>query len=138
MRQNYEKEKREAIESGNRALRSLEEARNQLDKANGWGIADMLGGGFFTTFAKRSKMERAKGLMDCARYDLQAFSRELRDIRMTCHLDIKTDGFLSFADYFFDNLFVDWMVQDRIQEAARQVDTAICRVQEVLNQLSRE
>ena len=130
MQQNYEKEKREAIDAGNRALWSLQEARNQLDKANGWGLVDMLGGGLFTTFAKRSRMDRA-------RYDLQTFSRELRDISMTCHLDIKTDGFLSFADYFFDNIFVDWMVQDRIQEAARQVDTAIYRVQEVLDQLSR-
>lgn len=137
MQQNYEKEKREAIDAGNRALWSLQEARNQLDKANGWGLVDMLGGGLFTTFAKRSRMDRAKEFMNRARYDLQTFSRELRDISMTCHLDIKTDGFLSFADYFFDNIFVDWMVQDRIQEAARQVDTAIYRVQEVLDQLSR-
>ena len=51
-----EKEKREAINAGNRALNSLRTARENLNSAKNWGLADMFGGGFFTTMLKHSKM----------------------------------------------------------------------------------
>lgn len=114
----YQREKQEAVDAGNRALRSLREAKSHLRSAGNWGIADMLGGGFISTFAKRSKMNNAKECMENAKYDLRAFSRELQDVSMNCHLDIETNDFLSFADYFFDGLLVDWMVQDRISRAS--------------------
>ena len=42
-----EKEKREAIEAGRRALNSLSAAKENLNSAKNWGLVDMLGGGFF-------------------------------------------------------------------------------------------
>ena len=43
--------------------------------------------------------------------------------------------FLSFADYFFDGIIADIMVQSRIKEAKKQVEDAIRRVQYILAQL---
>ena len=137
MAYDLEKEKREAIEAGNRALRSLREAQNNLNSAKNWGIWDMFGGGFISTMAKHSKMDRAKQNMEQARYDLKNFSRELNDVNIACHLDIETGDFLSFADWFFDGFVVDWMVQDRINQASRQVAEAIRRVEGILRQLQR-
>ena len=97
----------------------------------------MFGGGFISTMAKHSKMDRAKQNMEQARYDLRNFSRELNDVNMACHLDIETGDFLSFADWFFDGFVVDWMVQDRINQASRQVAEAIQRVEGILRQLQR-
>ena len=51
--------------------------------------------------------------------------------------NIDTGDFLSFADYFFDGFVVDWMVQDRINTARRQVDEAIRRTEYIVNQLQR-
>lgn len=121
MTYDLEKEKQEAIDAGNRALRSLREAQGNLNSAKNWGIWDMFGGGFISTMAKHSKMDRAKQNMEQARYDLRNFSRELNDVNMTCHLDIETGDFLFFADWFFDGFVVDWMVQDRINQASRQL-----------------
>ena len=137
MAYDLEKEKREAIEAGNRALRSLREAQNNLNSAKNWGIWDMFGGGFISTMAKHSKMDRAKQNMEQARYDLKNFSRELNDVNIACHLDIETGDFLSFADWFFDGFVVDWMVQDRINQASRQVAEAIRRVEGIVRQLQR-
>ena len=137
MAYDFEKEKREAADAGNRALRSLKAAQENLDSAKNWGIWDMLGGGFISTMAKHSKMDRAKENLARARSDLKNFSRELQDVNMACHLDIETGDFLSFADWFFDGFVVDWMVQDRINQASRQVEEAIHRVEGVLNQLQR-
>ena len=122
-----EKEKREAIEAGQRALSSLRTARENLNSAKNWGLVDMFGGGFFSTMLKHSKMDQARQNMEQAKYDLRNFSRELNDVNMACNLNINTGDFLSFADYFFDGFVVDWMVQDRINNAKRQVEEAIRR-----------
>ena len=65
-----EKEKREAIEAGRRALNSLRTAKENLNSAKNWGLVDMFGGGFFTTLLKHSKMDQAKRNMEtcCHRF----------------------------------------------------------------------
>ena len=97
----------------------------------------MFGGGFFTTMLKRSRIDQAKRNMEQAKYDLRSFSRELNDVNMACNLNINTGDFLSFADYFFDGFVVDWVVQDRINTAKRQVEEAIRRTESIVNQLQR-
>ena len=77
---NIEKEMREAIEAGENALYSLRAAKEELRKAGNWGIADLLGGGFFVSLIKHSKMDEASRLMEQARYDLKKFQKELRDV----------------------------------------------------------
>ena len=96
-----EKEKREAIEAGQRALSSLRTAEENLNSAKNWGLVDM----------------------------------ELNDVNMACNLNINTGDFLSFADYFFDGFVVDWLVQDRINNARHQVEEAIRRTEYIINQL---
>ena len=130
-----EKEKREAIEAGQRALSSLRTAKENLNSAKNWGLVDMFGGGFFSTMLKHSKMDQARQNMEQAKYDLRNFSRELNDVNMACNLNINTGDFLSFADYFFDGFVVDWMVQDRINNARHQVEEAIRRTKYIINQL---
>ena len=70
-------------------------------------------------------------------YDLRSFSRELNDVNMACNLNINTGDFLSFADYFFDGFVVDWVIQDRINNAKRQVEEAIRRTESIVSQLQR-
>ena len=93
-----EKEKREAIEAGRRALNSLQTAKENLNSAKNWGLADMFGGGFFTTMLKHSKMDQAKRNMEQAKYDLRNFSRELNDVNMVCNLNIDTGDFLLLSE----------------------------------------
>ena len=137
MAYDFEKEKREAMEAGNRALHSLREAQTNLDSARNWGLWDMFGGGTITSLIKSSRMDRAKQNMEQAKYDLRSFSKELNDVSMVINLDIETGDFLSFADWFLDNFFVDWMVQDRINKARDQVRDAIWKVENVMRELER-
>ena len=129
------KEKREAIDAGKRALDSLYAAKNELHKARNWGIVDMLGGGTITSLIKRSKMSDAQKYIEQAKMDLRRFSNELSDVAGLMFLDFDTKDFLSFADWFFDGFAVDFLVQDRINKAGKQVDEAISRVENILNQL---
>lgn len=131
----FEREKQEAIEAGRKALNSLYAAKSQLDSAGNWGVVDLLGGSFISGLVKHSKMGNAQGYIEDAKRDLQKFSRELRDVDMSSNLNLDSMDFLTFADFFFDGLVADWLVQDRINGARRQVDNAIHNVERVLNQL---
>jgi hypothetical protein len=131
-----EKEKREAVEAGYRALQSLNSAKAELNSAKNWGLVDLFGGGMITGMVKHSKMGNAQRYMEQAKYDLSRFGKELNDINMACDLNIDVGGFLSFADLFFDGVVADWLVQSRINDARRQVDDAIWRVQEAINRLT--
>ena len=131
------KEVREAIQAGERALSSLREAQNNLESARNWGIFDMLGGGFITDMIKHSKMGNASTCMENAKYDLQIFQRELRDVYISLDMKVDVGGFLSFADFFFDGIVADYLVQSRIGEARRQVNEAISQVERVLAELRK-
>lgn len=132
-----EKEKREAINAGNRALNSLQNSQRKPEQCKELGTGRYVWRWIFTTMLKHSKMDQAKQNMEQAKYDFRNFSKELDDVNMACNLNIDTGDFLSFADYFFDGFVVDWMVQDRINTARRQVDEAIRRTEYIVNQLQR-
>ena len=128
---------REAIDAGNRALSALEEAARHLQAARGLGLWDMLGGGFLSSLLKHSKMDDAQRAMNRAEQELRAFGRELADVQMYVDVQVNFDGLTRFVDMFCDSFFVDWMVQDRINTARRQVDEAIRRTEYIVNQLQR-
>ena len=132
-----QKEIREAIQAGERALTSLGNAKEQLDSARNWGIFDMMGGGFFTSLVKHSKLDNASSYMEMAKADLQRFKKELRDIPDYEELKVDIGSFLSFADFFFDGLVVDYMVQSRINDTRDKVQMAIRKVEEMLTELRR-
>ena len=97
----------------------------------------MLGGGFFSTLAKRSGMKDAKAKLEDARQAIGDFQAELRDVRIDYDSELETEGFLSFADYVFDNAFVDFLVQRRINRARdglrktkRQVESIVGALRE--------
>ncbi len=135
MAYDLDKERREAIQAGERALDSLYSAQRELNSARGWGIWDILGGGFISGLIKHSKMNNAAEYMEQAKENLRSFSEELRDVSRIIQFDFNTSDFLSFADFFFDGFIADWLVQDRINNARYQVGEAIERVQAILEKL---
>ncbi len=132
---NAQKEINEAINAGERALVSLRSAQGELNSAGGWGIVDLLGGGLFTDLIKHSKMDNASRDMEQAKIDLQNFQRELRDVDVQLNLNLNISGFLTFADFFFDGIIADYLVQSKIDDAKHQVKDAIQRVENILMEL---
>lgn len=131
----YDRERWEAIDAGRKALDSLYMARKELDSAKNWGIFDMLGGGLITDIIKHSKMNNGQRYLEQARYDLECFSRELRDVSNNIDLSFNVADFWSFCDIFSDGLFSDLIVQDRINKTRYQLDEAIRRVEDILDRI---
>ena len=132
---NEEKEKREARLAGQRALASLQDARNYLRSARNWGIIDLFGGGGLSGLLKHAKVRDASRSLEQAKADLQVFQRELRDVQSIDGLRIEIGDFLTFADFFFDGFVADYLVQSKIRNAQEQVDRAIEMVSNSLQSL---
>ena len=132
---NEEKEKREARLAGQRALASLQDARNYLRSARNWGIIDLFGGGGLSGLLKHAKVRAASRSLEQAKADLQVFQRELRDVQSIDGLRIEIGDFLTFADFFFDGFVADYLVQSKIRNAQEQVDRAIDMVSNILQSL---
>lgn len=132
------KEIKEAIEAGKDLKYSLNNANRSLDSAKNWGVWDMLGGGMISTMAKHSRIDEARNEINSVQVLAKRFHRELQDIGQTININIDISSFLTFADYFFDGIFVDWAVQSRINDASDKVSDAIYKVENILSKLERE
>ena len=129
------REVQEAIRAGENALQSLYAAKDQLNSAKNWGLFDMIGGGFITTMIKHGKMNEAERAMAAARNSIRNLKKELSDVDQLVDVDLNISDFLSFADYFFDGIIADWMVQSKIKDARFQVDKAIRELNRIKNTL---
>ena len=77
---------------------------------------------------KHSHIDRAKTAVYQAQHQLQRFQAELGDIQLDAELNANFSELISFADFFFDSLIFDWIVQSRI-------DSSLKRTVDVGNQL---
>ena len=136
------RELREAMSAGNAVLNSLNHAFSALRGAERWGTVDLLGGGILTTVVKHGRVDEARSSMHQAQQHLRRFHRELGDLESDVSVGIPIRGFETFADYFFDGLIADWVVQsgirsslDRTLEMRNRVDTTIRALRRELSEV---
>ena len=138
-----EKEIDEAISAGERALQIAREVLDELGGAQNWGIVDMAGGDLIADVIKYSHLNTAQSKINSLQLALRRFRTELSDVSKGISGDIRVEvgDFLYFADYFFDDLFTDWMVYGKIKNAkekARQTRVQLENALENLNQMKEE
>ncbi len=131
------KELREAVSAGRSAMGTADRILSELDSADSWNIWDMFGGGgIITHMAKHGHLDDAQSLVEELQGKLRRFKTELADIRIAADLQVNIDGFLRFADYFFDGLFADWAVGDRISESQSSVHGTKNKISQTLSKLT--
>lgn len=129
------KELREAISAGQVALGTTDEILSRLDSAEGWAAWDLLGGGLIVDLAKHSRLDEAQAAVEQLQIQLRRFRTELADVTVSADVQVRIDGFLRFADYFFDGLFADWAVMDQIRQSQEQVQRTRDQIADVLARL---
>ena len=131
------KELNEAISAGKHAEQIADGILDSLSSAEGWGTWDILGGGLIADMAKHSHLDEAQGQVERLQGALRSFKTELSDVEIIADMQVNIDGFLRFADYFFDGLFADWSVMNRISEAQGQVKDVKGQISSLLGKLDR-
>ena len=131
------REIKEAISAGYSARGTADRILSELNSADGWNTWDMFGGGgIITHMAKHSHLDSAQDLVSELQSKLRRFKTELADIQITANMQVNVDGFLRFADYFFDGLFADWAVGDRINQSMNSVSSTKSQISRTLDKLS--
>ena len=131
------REIREAIQAGKKALKRTEAVLESLDSARGWSTMDLIGGGVWSDLAKYDHLDEAQEQVEQLQVDLRRFKTELADVEINADIQVTVEGFLRFADFFFDNLFTDWEVRDHIDQSIEQVKDTRRQIQRVLDKLER-
>ena len=131
------KELQEALAAGRQTLSHIQAAMDDLQTAGNWGTWDILGGGLIADAMKYSSMDEAQKKLEWVQSDLRRYQAELADVAQTAAFDLQPGGFLQFADFFWDNLFADFAVRDRIYQAQDQLqglEVQVNRIQAGLEQ----
>ena len=125
------------MEAGNQALDITERVLKELGNAESWGTFDVFGGGLLSDLQKHSHLDRAQGMIEDLQEKLRRFRTELADVAMEnkAEFQVNIQGFLRFADYFFDNIFTDWTVLNRINESKKQVFETKTEILQLLESL---
>ena len=131
------REIKEAISAGYSARSTADRILSELESADGWNTWDMFsGGGIITHMAKHSHLDEAQDLVSDLQSKLRQFKTELADIQITANMQVNVDGFLRFADYFFDGLFADWAVGDKISQSMNSVSSTRDKISRTLDKLN--
>ena len=126
----------EAAAAGQRVLSAVYRMEASLDDAASMGTWDMLGGGLWVTAAKHQHLDEARYAADEIQRALRDFRTELADVSL--RIDgptVEVGEFATFADYFFDGLFADLAVQNRIHDAQWSVGDTRSKVERVMERL---
>lgn len=133
--ENQKKELQEAISAGKSAMSIADTVLSKLDSAEGWGTWDLVGGGLIADLAKHSDLDEAQSYVESLQVQLRRFKTELADVTIHADIQVSVDGFLRFADYFFDGLFSDWTVLDKISQSKTQIHKTRGQIGSVLSKL---
>lgn len=114
------------------AEQNLRAAQDKLGSARGWGIADMLGGGFIVNMIKHSKLDDAMQYIHRAKPQLQQLGKALEQVALDFDLELGVGGFAVFADFFLDGVFADVYMQSKIRDLQYQLEQAQRRLDEVI------
>ncbi|HIS50022.1 MAG TPA: hypothetical protein IAA80_05920 [Candidatus Gallacutalibacter pullistercoris] len=129
------KELREAMQAASRAEATVETLLDSLKNAKGWSTWDAVGGGLETDFIKYRKMENAQSIADTLSSQLSALRDELSDLDNAGELAIRVEGFVRFADWFFDDFISAWCVRSKICDSIDQAEAVKYRLEQLNRRL---
>ena len=102
----------------------VDEAEKNFKSARNWGFADIFfdgGGGLLSGLIKHMRLGSAKNTMEQIQFLMQQLQRELQSIVVPADYRMNLNGFLTFADFFWDGAIVDVYMQYKIMSSLKQV-----------------
>ncbi|MDT2805663.1 hypothetical protein [Vagococcus lutrae] len=115
------KELKEARDAAKKAIITIDNAISSLAHAQSWGVWDMLGGEFITSWVKRIKIKEANEDILKLNKSMKHLNKELEDINMLLPNRISQTFSDTVLDLWLDNIFTDIRVQGEIKQTLEKL-----------------
>lgn len=125
-----DKEFEEAISEAKQLENKLKKIISQLKHVKKWGPYKLTGKGRYSSYNKKSFIDKANKDLITGNVAIKKFDKELRDLYPDMDLHFSLDHFHHFLQEFYDNLITDWLIQ-------RKLDTTLHSIENILLKLSR-
>ena len=125
----------EALDVGYRAFDLIESIVSELQEAYNYAEMDLYMKGYWVEMQKHEHIHNAENIIQDLRNELRRFKTELADVNIEGDIQIEMDDFSEFADWFFDNIFTDWDIKDKIANSLSQADETRGQITATINLL---
>lgn len=115
------KELQEARDAANKVIEKIDRAMDSLDSAEFWGMWDIFGGDFLSSWSKRNKIEEANEWIKDIVDSVKVLNKELKDVDMVLPEEVSNTMNDRTFDIWLDNIFTDLRVQEEIKEAMNEL-----------------
>lgn len=129
------KELDEAIAVGERAKAIAQNIVTELTEADDLADWDLFMDNAFVDISKHEHIHSAQSLIGDLQSELRRFKTELADVQIQGNIQIEMDDFSEFADWFFDNIFTDWDIKDKIESSLNEAKETEGEIAETLRLL---
>lgn len=129
----------EAMEAGRKAKVALSRALEKMRSAKSMSTWDtFFGGGLIVTAMKHGSLNESEDALHHAQLHLRRFETELADVKeyRNSGLGVERGSFLTFADYFFDDIFSEWTIHSRIKSSIDNIEDTLNQVSNIVNSLA--
>jgi hypothetical protein len=133
-----QQEMEEALFAAEEVRRSLTNVTSSLESAKGWGTVDIFGGGIISTAIKHNHLDEARSYMHDTQHLAKKLQKELEDVGTVFSHSIDLSSLARFADYFFDGLITDWVIQNQINDSLEQVKAYSHQVMSIVRKINAE
>lgn len=133
---NRKKEVDEAVLAGRRVKELAAQIDRELFEAEGWGTWDAWGGGPLADVEKYDHLDKAGNMSRSLQKLISDFQTELADVARVADISLEIDEFTRFADFFWDGLFVNLKVLDRIRATRYRVQELEKELEPILQDLN--
>ena len=128
----------EAIEQGKTLHDKLKGIVYNLKHVKKWGPYKMHGKGRYSSYNKKTYIDKANREAIIAKVFIKKFDKELRDVFPDIDVHLSMEFFENFLDHFYDNLITDWMIQRKLDNAIHNISNMEDKLKRILMTLDKE
>lgn len=125
----------EALDAGYKAFDLADRIVTELEEAHDMAEWDTFMDSMFIDMQKHEHINNAQDLIGNLRNELRRFKTELADVQIEGDIQIEMDDFSKFADWFFDNIFTDWDIMEKIENSLEQAQETREQITDTINAL---
>lgn len=125
----------EALDAGYVAFDLVDKIVTELEEAHEMAEWDTFMDSILIDMQKHEHINNAQDLIGDLRNELRHFKTELADVQIEGDIQIEMDDFSKFADWFFDNIFTDWDIKEKIENSLAQAQDTREQITATINVL---